>query len=124
MRVRALHDLQRPRSRAGYQRGHLRPLIAAVGDDARDEREARTCLTQKPSGPIPVLHAGRMHIHVQQKAERIDEDMALAPEDLLACIVADRIERAPPFTAPLALWASIMAVVGLGSRPACSRLWM
>jgi hypothetical protein len=31
-----------------------------------------------------------------------------------------RMKDAPPFTAPLALWASMMAVVGLAS-PACSR---
>jgi hypothetical protein len=64
-----------------------------------------------------------MDIHAQEQAKRIDEDMALAPENLLARVIPGGIQRTPPFTAPLALWASMMAVVGLASRPAFSRLW-
>jgi hypothetical protein len=54
-------------------------------------------------------------------AERIDEDMTLATRDLLARIEALWVEQGPPFGAPLALWLSMIAVVGLASRPACSR---
>ena len=53
----------------------------------------------------------------QQQAECIDEDVALAPRDLLARIEALRVERSPPFCAPLALWLSITAADGLASRP-------
>ena len=63
-----------------------------------------------------------MDIDLQQKAERIDEDVKLALEDFLARVIAGRIKRTPPFKAPLALWASMIAVVGLASRPAASRL--
>jgi hypothetical protein len=62
-----------------------------------------------------------MHRHAQQQAERINEDVALATRNLLARIKALRVERGPPFCAPLALWLSMIAVVGLASRPACSR---
>jgi hypothetical protein len=34
---------------------------------------------------------------VQQEAERVDEDVPLAARDLLARIVALRVERAAPF---------------------------
>ncbi len=70
---------------------------------------------------VAILHAGRVHIHVQQQAERVDEDVALAPKDLLARVQAMWVKRVPPFTAPLALYASMIAIVGLASRPAFSR---
>ncbi len=50
-----------------------------------------------------------------------DEDVALAPRGLLARIEALRVERSPPFCAPLALWLSITAADGLASRPSRSR---
>jgi hypothetical protein len=34
---------------------------------------------------------------VQEEAERVDEDVSLAARDLLARIVALRVERAAPF---------------------------
>jgi hypothetical protein len=47
--------------------------------------------------------------------------MALAPLDLLAGIVTDRIRGLAPLSALLTLWLSMIAVVGLASLPACSR---
>ena len=44
-----------------------------------------------------------MNRDAQQEAERVDQDVPLAAEDLLARIIALRIERSPPFGAPLAL---------------------
>jgi hypothetical protein len=40
---------------------------------------------------------------VQQRAEGVDEDVALAAGDLLARVVALRVDRRPPFCAALAL---------------------
>ena len=57
----------------------------------------------------------------QQKAKRVDEDVPLAARDFLRAIIALRIERRPPFGVPLTLWLSMMAAVGLASRPSCSR---
>ena len=68
-----------------------------------------------------ILHVGGMDDDAQQQAECIDEDVALAPRDLLARIEALRVERSPPFCAPLALWLSITAADGLASRPSRSR---
>jgi hypothetical protein len=45
----------------------------------------------------------------------------LSTFDLLARVVARRIEQRPPFCAPFAVCESMMAAVGLGSRPSCSR---
>jgi hypothetical protein len=65
----------------------------------------------------PDLDMGGMNCNTQQQAERVDENVSLAARDLLACIEALRIERGPPFCAALALWLSMIAVVGLAWRP-------
>jgi hypothetical protein len=44
--------------------------------------------------------------------------MAFLTFDLLARIVAMQINRIPPFSAPLTLWLSMIAAVGLASRSA------
>jgi hypothetical protein len=103
MRVGALHDLKRPVSRAGNDRRHPRPRVAAVADDALDERKPSPGLTQQAFGAVSILDARGMDIDVQQEALRIDEDVTLAAEDLLARVVAGRVDRTPPFTAPFVL---------------------
>ena len=119
--IRALDDLKRPGTGPLHQGGHVRSLVAAVPDDTLDEGKALARLPQQGLRPVAVLHTGGVHIHVQQQADRVDKNVALAPEDFLARIKPLRVKRAPPFTAPLALWASMIAVVGLASRPAFSR---
>jgi hypothetical protein len=47
--------------------------------------------------------------------------MPLLAFDLLARIVAMRVDASPPFSALFTLWLSMMAAVGLASRCACSR---
>jgi hypothetical protein len=59
-----------------------------------------------------------MDIGVQQEAERVDGDVALLALDFLAGIEARWINVEPPFSAPFTLWLSMMATVGLASRPA------
>ncbi|MBB5691885.1 hypothetical protein FHS88_004046 [Roseomonas alkaliterrae] len=121
MTVAAAHDLHRPPAGARNGGRHLRPLVSGIADDALDEREQAARLTQERLGTIAVLHVGRMHDHAEQQAQCVSQDMALAPDDLLARVVAGRIDRRAPFCAPFAVWLSMIAVVGLASRPACSR---
>jgi hypothetical protein len=52
---------------------------------------------------------------------RVDQDVPFLALDFLAAIEARRINAAPPFSALLTLWLSMMAAVGLASRSACSR---
>ena len=122
MRVGSFDDFDFPSPCSLDERPHLGAGIAAVGDNALDEREAPPRLSQQCLGAVAVLDVGGVHVDVQEEALRVDEDVALAPDDLLAGIIARAVERRPPFSAPLALCASRIAMVGLASRPARSRV--
>ena len=55
--------------------------------------------TQQVESTITVLNIGRMNDDVQQEAQRVDQDVPLATLDLLARVVARRIEPSPPSNA-------------------------
>ena len=86
-----------------------RPLIAAVGIELLQERiQAEQCGHHQDAA-VTILDVGGMNDGVQQQAERIDENVALLALDLLARIIAMRIDPGPPFSALLTLWLSMMA---------------
>jgi len=70
---------------------------------------------------VAILDVGGMNDGVQQQAQRVYENMALLALDLLARIIAMRIDAGPPFSALFTLWLSMIAAVGLVSRSAFSR---
>jgi hypothetical protein len=94
----ALDDLKHPTAGAGSGLRGAWSLIAGIGEDPLDEGEkaARAPIENQPR-PVAVLNIAGMDDDVQQKAKRIDQDVALAPGDLLARIVALRVERRAPF---------------------------
>ena len=98
MQFVALDDFDNPTARRGGGLRHAWSLIAGIGEDALDEGEeaARASIEDQPC-PVAILHVGGMNDDVQEKAERIDEDVPLAARDLLARIEALRIERGAPF---------------------------
>src|SRR4051794_462994 len=55
---------------------------------------------------------------LEQQALGVDQDMTLLASDLLAAVIARRVNAAPPFSALLTLWLSMIAALGLASRPA------
>jgi hypothetical protein len=120
-----LDDFNDPLAGAcGGQRGAW-PLISGVGEDAKDEGPHGTCAwAQHKRCAVAILNVGGVDGNAQQEAERIDEYMPLAARDLLAGVITLRIEQSPPFGAALALWLSMMAAVGLASRPSFSRTAM
>ena len=65
---------------------------------------------------VAILDIGGVNDGVEQQPQRIYENMALLALDLLARIIAMRIDTGPPFSALLTLWLSMMAAVGLASR--------
>lgn len=97
MRVRTLDDFNLPASRGANHGCCLCSRVSPIGEDALDEREARTVSLQKIDGSVSVLNVGRKHDDVQQKTERVDEDMPLASRDLLACVIALRVQSRAPF---------------------------
>lgn len=118
----ALDDLDLPSPGLRDVGGQALAPVVGIAEDALDVWEAAAGASiEDQLGAIAILHIGRMHHDVQEEAERVDEDVPLAALDLLARVIARRIERGPPFCAPLALWASMIAAVGLPARPACSR---
>jgi hypothetical protein len=93
------------------------PVVDAVGEDDLEPAVEVLDLLQQIPGAVGVLDIGGMDENTEQKAGGIDPDMALAALDLLGGIVAAR----PPFSVVLTLWVSMMAAVGLASRPSLSR---
>jgi hypothetical protein len=94
----AFDNRHHPRTSSGHGFCRFRSLIAAVAIDALDERKhtARAAVEHQRN-TVTILDAGSMNDHVQQQAERIDENVPLATLDLLARIKALRVERSPPF---------------------------
>ncbi len=121
--VVATDDFDGPSAGLCQGGGELWPLIVGVGENALDEREhAPGAAIENQRRAIAILHVGRMDHGIQEEPQRVDKNVPLAALDLLARIIARWVEREPPFCAPLALWASMMATVGLASFPARSRL--
>jgi len=96
-------------------------LIAAVGEQFLQERIAPEQRLEDQHAAVAVLYVGRMNQRVQQQPYRIDEDMPLLAFDLFPRIIPARVNAAPPFSALLTLWLSMIAAVGLASRPIASR---
>jgi len=119
--VTAAHNLEFPLPSPGDNGLHLAALVARIRDDALQKRKAPARLPQQSLCAIPILYAGRMNADCEEQAQRVGQDVALAAKHLLARVVAGRVERGPPLRAPFALWLSMIAVVGLASRPAVSR---
>lgn len=122
MQLGALDDLDDPA--AGIHGGKRRawPLIAGIGEDFLDERPQRArAFIEHEACTVAVLNVGGMNCNAQQETKRVDEDVPLAPRNFLGAVKALRIEVGPPFGAPFTLWLSMMAAVGLASRPSISR---
>jgi hypothetical protein len=98
-----------------------RALISAVGVEFQQEWVHAKQGGHHQNATIAILDIRRMHDCVEQQALGIYEDVALLTLDFLARIIPMRIDFGPPFSALLTLWLSIIATVGLASRPARSR---
>jgi len=96
-------------------------LITAIGKKFLQEREHSEQCPENQHPAVAVLNVRRMHHGVEHKAYRINEDRSFLALDLLARVVAVRVNFGPPFSALFTLWLSITPAVGLASRPIFSR---
>jgi len=87
----------------------FRPLIAAVGVKLQQKREGAKQARHHQRAAVAVLNVCGVHERVHQQALRIDEDVPLLALDLLARVIARRIDAAPPFSALFTLWLSMIA---------------
>jgi len=99
----------------------LPPLIAGIGKQRLQEGISAEQGGQQQDATIAILNVGGMNDGMQQQAQCIYENVALLALDLLARVIARRIDAGPPFSALFTLWLSMMATVGLASRFSCSR---
>jgi len=104
MQLDAFDDLEFPGTGLGDRGGGFRRLIAGIGEDAFYERvEPARAAIEHQTRTVAILDIGRVNDDIQQETERVDKNVPLATLDLLARVIARRIERRPPFCAPLAL---------------------
>jgi hypothetical protein len=99
----------------------LRSLIAGVGEQLLQKRIHPEQRREQQDAAVAILDVRGMDDGVQQQAHRVYENVALLALDLLARIIAMRVDPGPPFSALFTLWLSMMAAVGLASRSPCSR---
>src|SRR5208337_2075493 len=127
--IRPLNDLDLyARANSFHRRLELRPLIASVGKEPAQEREGAQQGRHQRRAAVAVLDVGGVDDRVHQQTLPVDQDVALLAVDLLARVVARRVDAGPPFSALLTLWLvpglfdpGMIAAVGLASRAAASR---
>jgi hypothetical protein len=101
-------------------------VVSAIGPDQLETWKALSERREQVFATIVVLKTGLVHELVHDQTVGIHQDMALAAFDLLASVIA----APPPFWLVFTDWLSIIAALGVGSRPCftrtCSRsaVWM
>jgi hypothetical protein len=99
----------------------LRSLVVSISKELLQERIHSKQGRKKQDAAVAILNIGGMNDGMEQQTKRVYENLPLLSLDLLARIIAMRIDARPPFSALLTLWLSMMAAVGLASRSPCSR---
>jgi hypothetical protein len=97
MQIGTFDDLDFPAPGCSHDVRHFWPLISCIGEYALDEWKPATRFVQQGASAVPILNIGGQNAHAEEKAERVDKDMALAARDFLARVKALRIERGAPF---------------------------
>ncbi len=78
-------------------------LIAAAGEELFQERKHPKQGRHDQNAAIAILNIGGMDDGVQEQAQCVYKNMPLLALDLLARIIAVRIDAGPPFSALLTL---------------------
>src|ERR1700686_5031504 len=123
--VASLDDLDAQAGVGGDGVVHLPGVVSVVAPDQLEPVEPLAYLVEDQGRAVAILDAGGVDAHAQWEAFGIDQGVELASFDLLSGVVTHCVVFTPVFTAPfsadLSDWLSMIAAVGLTSRPACSR---
>lgn len=121
-RIGSLDDLEVHLPQNGPQSGlESGALISAIGIELEKEGVEAEQGGHHKHAAITILDVGGMNDGVHQQAFGVDENVPLLALNLLARIVARRVDARPPFSALLTLWLSMIAALGEASRSALSR---
>ena len=101
--ARSPDDLQAPAPVRQTVHASVPSGISAISKNVFDEREQSSGSAQQMESTITILNVGGMNDDIQQEAQRVDQDVPFSTFDLLARVVARRIEPRPPFAS---LWLS------------------
>ena len=91
--------------------------ITAISPDDLEATPSRTQLFDQQFAAVTVLDVGRVYDQCENQAERVNNDMTLAPKRFLARVVPS----VAPFSAVLTDWLSMMPALGVGLRPSSIR---
>jgi hypothetical protein len=102
---------------------HPRPPVGGIGIEDLQPRCLPPHLLQEAEGSFSVWQAGGRDGQPPDEAQRVDEHVALAAFDELACVKANSLLRSlrPPFSVVLTDWLSTTRTEGVASLPACVR---
>jgi hypothetical protein len=115
--VRTFDDFDLPFADALQSLAQFISGIATIGKDIAKPWIAGANRCRDARGAVAILNAGFMHDKPDEISFGVGDNVAIAPLDFLACIVAPGAAAFRCFTD----WLSITPAVGLASRPAASR---
>src|SRR3954469_23961713 len=122
------HDDQRQAEQEAGEQGR-EPVVGPVGEHRLQPRVEPLQAPEEIADPVRVLDVGGVDDDAEQQTRGVDRDVPLPAPDLLGRVppvqpaAGRRTGSAarPPFSVVLTLWVSMIAAVGLGSRPPRSR---
>jgi len=94
------------------------PGIAGISPDFLQPSTGQANFLNHLLSSVAILLIGPMNHQADDQSERVDERVALAPFDLLACVIT---AQRPPFSVVLTDWLSRIAALGWGSRSSAWR---
>ena len=115
--VRAAADHAQHPASCGPSPRHQAAGVGRIGPDHLEPGEPAQQFGQHQPGSVPILDVGGVNDHSQEQPRSVHYDVALASGHLFACVIAAR----PPFSVVLTDWLSMMAALGVPSRPSRSR---
>lgn len=113
----ALDDLKHPATHPLCPVNQL-ACVATICPNQAQTRQEMLHLVEHQLGPVPILHIGGMDDYGQNQAQGIEQDMAFASVDLLACVISSE----PRFSVVFTDWLSRTAALGSFSRPTWLRV--